>query len=135
MADNVSTVLEIYARFAEGDVPGILERLAEDVEWEKDQRETTVPWLRRRHGREAVAGFFQDVAEGMTIDVFEPAGEPMAGERSVAVPIRFLATMDHNGARVDEDLQIHLWWFGDDGLVTGFRHVNDLTRNEAAYAS
>ena len=135
MADNVGTVMDIYEAFGRGDVPAILERLSKDVEWEKGQRETTVPWLQARHGRGGALEFFQSVGAELTIEVFEPVGEPMAGEHTVAVPIRFRATINRNGALVDQDLQVHLWWFGDDGLVTGFRHVNDLTADENAVAA
>jgi ketosteroid isomerase-like protein len=135
MADNLSTVLDIYAKFGEGDVPGILEHLSDDVEWEKGQRDTTVPWLSRRKGPQEVVGFFQSVAEEMDIETFEPCGEPMIGERSIAIPCTFIATIKRNGARIEEPLQVHLWWFDDSGKVTGFRHVNDLTASENAFAA
>jgi ketosteroid isomerase-like protein len=135
MADNVATVLAIYEAFGTGDVPTILEKLDEDVEWEKGQRDTTVPWLQRRHGRDGAAAFFQAVAEEVDIEAFDLAGEPMASESMVAVPTRFKARVKANGAVVGGDLQVHLWWFGDDGLVTGFRHVHDLTADEVAFAA
>jgi len=135
MADNVSTVMAIYEAFGRGDVPAILEHLSEDVAWEKDQRDTTVPWLQRRQGRQGAAEFFQSVADEVDIELFEPAGEPMAGEHTVAVPIRFKARAKRNGAVVGRgELQMHLWWFDDAGQVTGFRHVNDLTADEQALA-
>jgi len=135
MADNVSTVMAIYEAFGRGDVPAILERLDPEVEWEKGQRETTVPWLRPRHGREGAAEFFQTVAEQSEVEVFEPVGEPMAGEHTVAVPTRFRARVKDSGAIVGGDFQVHVWWFGDDGQVTGFRHVHDLTADENALAN
>jgi ketosteroid isomerase-like protein len=34
--DNIATVQEIYAAFGRGDIPAILDRLAEDIDWEPD---------------------------------------------------------------------------------------------------
>jgi ketosteroid isomerase-like protein len=135
MADNAATVMDIYGSFGEGDIPAILDRLSDDVEWQKGQRDTPVPWLQARHGRDDAGGFFQAVADNLDIELFEPCGEAMVGESTVAVPIRFRATLKKNGAKIDEELGIHLWWFGDDGQVTGFRHINDLTGYENAWAA
>jgi ketosteroid isomerase-like protein len=43
MADNVRTIAAIYEALGRGDVPAILERMADDVEWEPGIRETTIP--------------------------------------------------------------------------------------------
>lgn len=61
---NVETMQRIYEAFGRGDVPAILERLAEDVQWEpwptgNIAQDRDVPHMRARNGREAAAGFFQ----------------------------------------------------------------------------
>ena len=125
MADNVGTVTEIYEAFGRGDVPTILGHLSEDVEWEKGQRSTTVavaaarPRHRPRHRLLRSGGR-------------EPRGvragrEPMAGEHTVAVPIRFRATINRNGALVGEDLEVHVWWFDDDGQGHRVPPLRDTT--------
>ena len=43
MADNVGTVGDIYAAFGRGDVPWILEHLADDVSWDEDVRDAGLP--------------------------------------------------------------------------------------------
>jgi ketosteroid isomerase-like protein len=51
---NVGTVQQIYEAFGRGDVPAILEHLADDVEWEYGLTSTDVPWLQPQHGRTEV---------------------------------------------------------------------------------
>ena len=57
---NVATVQGIYEAFGRGDVPAILERLAEDVQWEawadNHGQRAGVPWMSPRTGREGVTG-------------------------------------------------------------------------------
>jgi uncharacterized protein len=50
---QIATVQEIYAAFGRGDVPAILDRLAEDVAWETTGTSVheDVPWLLPRVGR------------------------------------------------------------------------------------
>ena len=74
---NVATVQEIYEAFGRGDIPAILQRLAEDVRWEHHPTGNTaqdhdVPYMRPRSGRDAVAGFFQDIGEDFEMHSFSP---------------------------------------------------------------
>jgi ketosteroid isomerase-like protein len=135
MSDNTSTVAEIYEAFGRGDVPAILDRLTEDVGWDEGGPATTVPWLIPGSGKAHVGAFFQAIADDLDIEVFEPCGEFLSGEHSVAVPIHFEATIRKNGAPVRYDLLMHLWWFDEAGKVTGFRHVMDMAPSEAAWAA
>jgi len=53
--------------------------------------------------------------------------EPFAfleGDDMVAVPVRLELVYKPNGRRI-RDLEMHLWTFGPDGLVTAFRHLVD----------
>ena len=56
--------------------------------------------------------------------------EPFAfleGASMVGVPVRLELVFKANGKRI-LDLEMHLWTFGPDGLVTGFRHLVDTHR-------
>src|SRR3972149_5113264 len=55
---NVDTVKEIYAAFGRGDVPAILDKLDDNVEWETETSAQGVPWLEPRRGKANIAGFF-----------------------------------------------------------------------------
>lgn len=67
----IETVQQLYADFGRGDVPAILARLADDVDWEYNTFPNPVPWLQPRRGRDQVAGFFQALA-GLEFSRFEP---------------------------------------------------------------
>jgi uncharacterized protein len=48
---NIATVQEIYDAVARGDVPAILDRLTDDVDWAAEAAEDGAPW----HGHRAAA--------------------------------------------------------------------------------
>lgn len=121
--NHLDTVRAIYAAFQQGDVPAILGRLTADVRWEAGSAPSSVPWLLPRVGRDAVAGFFESLA-AIRLDRFEPK-EMLAGDRVVVVLLDVAFTVLATGRRVVEQDEIHVWRFGDDGLVRSFRHGAD----------
>jgi uncharacterized protein len=130
--DTIATVQRIYAAFGRGDIAAILAELAEDVAWEtwpSSAQDAGVPWLVRRQGRDAVAGFFASL-EGLDHHRFEPLNF-LAGGDQVAVVVAIDLTVLATGARF-QDEEVHLWTFGADGRVTGYRHVPDTAKHIAA---
>jgi ketosteroid isomerase-like protein len=63
MSRNVDTGNAIYEYFSKGDVPGILDRLVPDVEWEHDWGAPPLKWYVPRRGRAEVVKFFQTLAD------------------------------------------------------------------------
>jgi ketosteroid isomerase-like protein len=130
--DNISTVQRIYEAYGRGDLDAILAELADDVVWETyptSAHDAGVPWMVRREGREAVAGFFESL-ELTQHHRLEPLNF-LAGGHQVAVVFALDLTVNATGVRFqDEDL--HLWTFGDDGRVTGYRHCSDTAKHIAA---
>ena len=131
---NVDTVQEIYAAFGRGDVPAILERLAEDVRWE-DWAPTSrigevVPYLATRVGRDAVAAFFGEIAGALEFERFEPSAF-LASDDQVAAVINVVLTVKSTGTRL-EDTEIHLWTFGPDGEIIALRHFVDTLQHAEA---
>jgi ketosteroid isomerase-like protein len=68
---NKDTVQAIYEAFGRGDVSAILDKLADDVEWETQVPVSGVPWLQSRRGKANIAGFFEALAR-LKITRFEP---------------------------------------------------------------
>src|SRR4051794_12690637 len=66
----VAAVADIYAAFGRGDVPAILERLGEDVEWDafpdSFAARAGVVHLRPGHSRADAARFFEGLADWTT---------------------------------------------------------------------
>jgi uncharacterized protein len=134
---NVETVQQIYEAFGRGDVPAILERLAGDVRWEQwptgnAAQEQDVPYMRERHGRDAVAGFFQDIDADFEMNSFVPHSF-LEGNGLVAAMIKYELTVKATGKQV-RDEEIHVWEFGSDGMVTAYHHFLDTAKAIEAHS-
>ena len=68
---NVDTVKDIYAAFGRGDIPAILDKLDDNVEWDVEVPTPGVPWLQPRRGKASVPAFFESLAP-LTFTTFEP---------------------------------------------------------------
>src|SRR5262245_31932709 len=70
-AANADAVKAIFAAFAQGDVPAILSKLSEDVEWEFGYpHNNDIIWLKAGRGRDHAARFFQTLV-GFRFDRFD----------------------------------------------------------------
>ena len=123
---HIATVQQLYEAFGKGDVPAILERLADDVDWEYGGDATGLPWLQARRGRAQVVGFFQDLA-ALDIQRFEPTTLLESGNVVVAL-IQLEVVVRATGRRVVEEDEVHIWHFDDRGQVRRFRHRVDTHR-------
>jgi uncharacterized protein len=128
---NLQTVQEMYAAFRRGDIPAILSRLAESVEWEYGPVSTTVPWLQRRRGRDGAAAFFASLAE-IELRRFAPK-EFLEGDGIVVVLLDVEFTVRATGQRVVEEDEIHVWRFDSGGQVVRYRHGVDTHLHQLAW--
>ncbi|QQS30304.1 MAG: nuclear transport factor 2 family protein [Sphingobacteriales bacterium] len=71
MSDNLKTVQEIYACFMQGDVPGILEKLADDVTFYNGADPKVAPFGGTFHGKDGVVQFFQGLGATSQTTFFE----------------------------------------------------------------
>jgi ketosteroid isomerase-like protein len=130
---HVEVVQQIYQAFGRGDVPAILEHLAENVEWEYGVNSTDVPWLQPRRGRAQVPEFFQALA-AVDIQKFQPKTLVEAGD-VVLVLIDLEGTVRSTGRRVVEEDEVHIWYFDSDGKVVRFRHRADTHQHWVAFTA
>jgi ketosteroid isomerase-like protein len=134
MTSTAATVTDIYAAFARGDVPAILDRLADDVAWDEWSdnfaQRAGAPHLAPRHGREDVAGFFGVIGSWEVLDfaVLDVVGNG----RQVVAEIRASFALPGGGRFADEEL--HIWTFDEAGRVSRFRHYVDTAKHIAACA-
>jgi uncharacterized protein len=134
---NVETMQQVYEAFGRDDIPAILEHWAEDVRWEQwpvanAAQEQDVPYMRPRSGREAAAGFFEDIEADFEMNSFNPHTF-LERDGSVAVLIDLEFTIRSTGKRVHDE-EIHLVEFGPDGKVTSFRHFLDTAKAIEAHS-
>ncbi|MHA6785749.1 nuclear transport factor 2 family protein [Pseudonocardia saturnea] len=131
---NATTVAEIYAAFGRGDVPAILDALADDVAWEDWADNSTqragVPHMLPRRGPAQVAEFFAIVGAWVprAFEVLDIIG---TGDQ-VGAEIRAEFELPGGGRFADEEM--HLWTFDAGGRVTRFRHYVDTAKHIAAAA-
>lgn len=135
MTDHTAVVAEIYQAFRRGDVPAILDRLADDVQWEHWTSWTPhaagVSWLQPRSGKAGALEFFQIVGT-WTIRDFQVL-DLLASGSQVAAEIVIEVQLPSGTIYRDEEL--HLWTFDDAGKVARFRHYVDTARHIAASQS
>jgi uncharacterized protein len=123
---NTATVLAVYDAFGRGDVPFILDQLADDVVWEEGMPANEVPWLQPGTGKGHVTSFFQALAENLEFESFEPR-DALVGGDTVAVTVYYTGRGKQTGVAGAESPEVHLWRFDESGKVRAFRHVVDMT--------
>ena len=133
MNNNLKTIHSIYEAFGKGDIPAIIDCLAEDVQWEKwddnSAQQAGVPWLQARQGKEGAVTFFKIVGE-LNIKDFRVLSI-MSNENQVAV--EFIIEADVPSTRGHyRDEEMHLWTFDEQGKVIRLRHYADTAKHMAA---
>lgn len=129
---NLQTVQEIYEAFGRGDVPAILAKLSESVDWEYGATSTDVPWLQRKKGRDGAASFFASL-DAIQIHSFAPKTF-LETEGVVVVLVDIEFTVKATGKRVIEEDEVHIWRFDAESKVARFRHRVDTHQHQLAYS-
>lgn len=83
--ENIQVVQDLYAAFGRGDVPGVLELLAEDVDWFFNGRSQDIPFAGRWQGREEMMDFFRTVGETCEVLAFGPNEVITLGEHVLSL--------------------------------------------------
>jgi uncharacterized protein len=125
---NTRTVQEIYAAFGKGDVPFILNTLADQFEW-VHAGPPTIPWAKTRHTHEEVGEFFEVLGRTLEFQQFEPRTYVAQGDKVVALGY-FRARSKSTGRSFEEHWAME--WTFQDGKVTGYRAYDDTAAIAAA---
>lgn len=131
---NMSVVQDIYAAFGRGDIPTILDKLADDVDWDYAYRAAPnpIPWLQPQRGKDGAAGFFKKVQDNLEIHRF--AVKTLTEGLNVIVALFDIeATVKPTGKPIVEQDEAHIWHFNDAGKVIRFRHCADTYQQVMAY--
>jgi uncharacterized protein len=127
------TVREIYAAFAAQDIPAIMQRVAEDVEWEYAYTTDEIPWLAPRRGLQGVLSFSQALQAGLSLKNLQV--NAMLGQDDVVIALIDLeAVVTITGRTILECDEVHIWRFDERGKVARFRHASDTLQHFRALA-
>jgi len=116
MSTNLSVVKGAYEAFQRGDIPAILEVIADDVEW-RVVGPASLPFPRECRNKNEVSAFFKSLAESDDIAVFEPREYIDAGDDIVTLGF-VKGTIRSTGEAVESEW-IHVMTLKN-GLLTRF---------------
>jgi ketosteroid isomerase-like protein len=108
---NVQAAQAGYAAFGRGDMPAILEMLADDVEWVDPGPADVLPTAGTHRGKDAVLAWFGALGGNVDFEVFEPREFIAQGDKVVAL-IHAEATIRNTGKKMVQD-EAHVWTFRD----------------------
>ncbi|HKP58754.1 MAG TPA: nuclear transport factor 2 family protein [Polyangiales bacterium] len=134
MHPYAQAVSDIYAAFGRGDIPTILEHLAEDLVWEYGHVDNDVPWLAPRRGRAGAAEFFTVLGRELEFRKFEINGI-LHAQNTVVALIDAELVVKRTGKTIRESDEGHIWHFGNGGRVVRFKHAADTLAHSRAWQS
>jgi uncharacterized protein len=126
---NVKFVQNIYGLFKKGDIAGLLDHFAEDVEWETPGA-PRVPYAGHFRSRAAVAKFFEDLGKTAEFAAFEPRDFLAKGDRVVVLG-HYAGTGRSTGRRFETDW-VMVFTIGG-GKVTKFKEYFDTANLGEAF--
>ena len=129
---NTATVQEAYAAFGRGDVPAILEQLADDVVWESEGP-AILAYTGIRRGKAEAKGFFDALGAEHANPELTITEYVDSGDRVMTIG-RYAATMKATGKKFDTPIA-HYWKFRDGKAVRYIGFANTAAAVEALQPS
>ncbi|GAB3455485.1 hypothetical protein GCM10027321_08030 [Massilia terrae] len=127
--DNIKLVRQGYDAFLKGDLNGLLSMFSSDIDWEIPEVEA-MPFSGKRHGIDAVAGFFRDMLAAQ--DVREMVPDEFIGQGDTVVVLgHFAFTVKSTGREYSDDF-CHVFRIAN-GQISGFKEYADTHKAAMAY--
>jgi ketosteroid isomerase-like protein len=127
---NVAIVQGIYAAFGRGDIPAILERLANNVAW-RINMPASVPYAGDTHGPDGVARWFATLVTAAEFTRFVPDTFIDGGEHVVVLGHE--EGRARGTGRTWSTAWVHVWTLRD-SHVASFQEFADSAAVTAAFA-
>ncbi len=121
MSSNIDVVRGAYADFLSGNIPAVLSRLADQVEFSISGA-PEVPYAGTFRTADEVGNFFRQLGEQVTISIFEPREYFASGDRVVALG-HYEGKVNHNGQPFAADWAMA--WTIRDGKVAAMQELAD----------
>ena len=129
--ENTRVVREGYQAFQRGDLVALLASYADDIVWQAAYGAGAhVPTSGRRVGKEAVAGFFQQLAKHITFSRFDVNELVATGDKVIGLGHYSGTTSLQRPIDMDFAMVFTL----KDGKVTEFKEFSDSAALNAAYS-
>lgn len=130
MSSNLATVQQIYACFAQGDIPGILATLSDEVTFFNGSDPNVAPFGGEFKGKDGVIGFFTALGSTTQTTHFEPSNFRETTNQ-------VLNEVRHDGLVLTTGKPFSVtvsfaWTFNDRGQVTEWRGTGDFSSIDAA---
>jgi uncharacterized protein len=129
LTDNATTVAKMYDAFVRGDIPSILNNIADDCTW-IGAGEGSLPQGGTYIGKDAVR-FFQNLGGNLNFDAFNVTSVNNISDDEVVAFGDMKTTSKNTGKKVALDWTMH-WKFNEDGKAVYF---HDFFDTAAAYLS
>jgi uncharacterized protein len=130
--DNVRLVQNAYDAFTRGDIEGLLQLLADDVEWITPGPSDIMPAAGHRRGHAGAAEFFASLSSQEDVEHFEPKEYIAQGDKVVAI-CSYRGRVKATGRSTEAEL-VHVFEIKDD-KVQRFREFFDTAAALPAFIS
>ena len=127
--DNTAAAKQNYQDFMTGNIDGLLDSFAEDIEWELPETEN-VPFARTYKGRAGAADFFKQLGEHQDPVSFNPREFIAQGDKVVVLG-DYAWKVKKNGREFKGDFA-HVFTYKD-GKAIAFKEYLDTAAISAAY--
>lgn len=128
---NFKTVTDNYARFGQGDIPGILSTLADNATWIHPGNPNIVAYAGTFTGPAGAGQFFDRVGRTTRIDVFQPSDFQESGNM-VSNKVHIQGIILATGKSYVSDV-LFTWNFDAAGKVARWEASGDVSSLEAAF--
>lgn len=127
--DNRQASQDAYAAFGHGDIAGVMQNIADDVEWILPET-ANVPTAGTYRGKQAVQRWFGTVAQTVEFERFEPYTFLADGDTVVVLVHVVGRVRQTNRTYTSEDAHVSTY---RDGKLVRFQVFTDTAATAAAY--
>lgn len=132
MANNLATVNQMFASFGQGDVPGVIACLADNVTFTNTSNPNKTPIGGTYHGKDGAMEYFQRLGGNNEIKALVPTNFVETAPNEVLHDVHEEGVVRANGNPYSIDMQFK-WTFDEGGKVIDWKATGDFSNLEAAY--
>ncbi len=128
---NTALVQQAYGYFSTGNIPALLEMLADDVKWLTPGPTDVISWAGARQGKAAVGRFFMTLDQEVQFDKFEVREFVEQGNKVVA--LGYMEGRSKRTGRISASDWAMIFTFKN-GKVTNFQEYSDTNAAVKAFS-